>query len=172
MKLLIAYYSHDGEAFVAGQIKALEKGNTRVAAEMIEKLTGGTLFRIETVKSYPYDYKETVKVAVEEYKEKARPELKGDLPSLSSYSDIIIAYPNWCGTMPMPVYTFIEALKWDGKNVYPLCTNEGSGLAKSEDEIKKECVGATVAKGLSLRGCKVAESEDKIKEWLEKNNLL
>ncbi len=52
-KVLIAYFSHEGEAYAGGKIVTLEIGNTR-AAQMMEKMTGADVLRIETVKPYPY----------------------------------------------------------------------------------------------------------------------
>ena len=40
-KVLVAYFSHEGEAYVGGKIVKLKIGNTRVAAQMIHGLTGG-----------------------------------------------------------------------------------------------------------------------------------
>lgn len=45
---------------------------------MIAKETGGTLFQIEAVKSYPNEYKACVDRAKAEKESKARPEIKGD----------------------------------------------------------------------------------------------
>ena len=44
--ILIAYFSHEGEAYVSGKIITLEEGNTKVAARMLEEMTGGNVFRI------------------------------------------------------------------------------------------------------------------------------
>jgi putative transposase len=53
MKTLIAYYSRKGQNYVDGKIVNLAEGNTEVAAGMIERLTGGDVFRIETKNAYP-----------------------------------------------------------------------------------------------------------------------
>ncbi len=50
---LIAYYSREGNNYVDGSIVNLPIGNTEVAAKMIQKLTGGDTFRIDTVE---YDF--------------------------------------------------------------------------------------------------------------------
>lgn len=44
----------------------LEKGNTAVAAEFIQKAVGGNIFEIETVKTYKKDYMEMINEAKEE----------------------------------------------------------------------------------------------------------
>lgn len=97
--ILIAYFSHDGEAYVDGEITELEIGNTRVAADMLKELTGVEVFRIETVQSYPYNYMETIEIAKNEKQENARPALKGEIPDMSGYNTLIIAFPNWWGTL-------------------------------------------------------------------------
>ena len=55
-KVLIVYYSRKGENYVNGSIQDLPKGNTEVVAEKIAGLTGGDLFKVETVQPYPADY--------------------------------------------------------------------------------------------------------------------
>ena len=61
--ILIAYFSHEGEAYVSGKIVKLEEGNTKVAARMLEEMTGGNVFRIKPVAPYPYSYMETIDIA-------------------------------------------------------------------------------------------------------------
>ncbi|WP_341474054.1 hypothetical protein [Desulfofundulus thermobenzoicus] len=65
-KILIAYFSRRGNNYVGGSILNLPIGNTEVVAKKIKELTGGDMFEIKTVKSYPEDYTETTEVAKEE----------------------------------------------------------------------------------------------------------
>lgn len=65
-KILIAYYSRKGQNYVGNRIVNLTVGNTEVAAKMAQEITGGDLFEIQTVKSYPVDYTETAEVATAE----------------------------------------------------------------------------------------------------------
>ena len=69
--------------------------------------------------------------------------------------------------MPMPVFTFLASCDLAGKTICPFCTNEGSGLGHSVEDIKAACPQAQVLPGLSLRGATVAESDGEIKAWLE-----
>jgi len=105
-KRLIAYYSRAGNNYVNGEIIDLPVGNTEVAANMIEKLTGGDVFRIETVKKYPEGYQETTEVAKEELRRNVRPEISGKVDNMADYNVIYLGYPNWWGAMPMAVFTF------------------------------------------------------------------
>ena len=78
------------------------------------------------------------------------------------YDTIFVGYPNWWGTMPMCVYTFLEQYDLTGKKIVPFCTNEGSGMGGSERELKKICKGAEIASGLSIHGAEAAKSETKV----------
>ena len=85
--------------------------------------------------------------------------------STGGYDAVFVGYPNWWGTMPMCVYTFLEHFDLTGKTIAPFCTNEGSGLGGSERELKKICKGATVLPGLSIHGAEAAKSEAKVSAW-------
>ena len=74
--VLIAYFSHEGEAYAAGKIVTLKIGNTRAAAEMMAEMTGADLHRIETVHPYPFKHMETVEIAQKEQKQNVRPKLQ------------------------------------------------------------------------------------------------
>ena len=171
-KCLIAYYSRAGNNYVGGGIVNLPVGNTEVAANMIQKLTGGDLFKINTVKTYPADYTKTTEVAQQELRQNARPELTGRIDNMADYAIIVLGYPNWWGTMPMAVYTFLEAYDFSGKTILPFCTHEGSGMGHSESDIKKLCAKAAVLKGLSLKGGSVQSAENEIAAWLQKSGVI
>ncbi len=171
-KLLIAYFSHEGETYAAGKIVELEVGNTKTAAQMLERMTGGDLFRIETVTPYPHGHMETIGIAQQEQRENARPALTGRVENMADYDTVILGYPNWWGTMPMAVFTFLESYDFTGKTILPLCTHEGSGLGHSEDEIKHIVPTAKVERGLAIQGCRVGRAEKELQKWLARNGLI
>lgn len=166
-KPLIVYYSRKGENYWDGQIRSLPKGNTEVVAEMIADITGGDLFEIDTVQPYAAGYRDCVQQAVTEFRQNARPALKAYPDSLDGYDVIFVGYPNWCGTMPMAVFTFLEHFDLTGKRILPFCTNEGSGMGHSEQDLNRVCTGATVEPGLSIRGCQAAGSRDQVADWVK-----
>lgn len=147
-KTLVAFFSRADENYAVGYIK---KGNTHIVAEMIAAETEADIFHIETVNPYPANYNECIEVAKREKQSKARPEIKGDV-RVEDYDVIFLGYPNWWGEMPMAVYTFIEKHNWQNKIVIPFCTHEGSGLSGTERRIQSACEGATVMKGIAIRG--------------------
>jgi len=161
-KCLIAYFSRKGNNYLNGQIVNLTKGNTEVIAEMIRDKTNGDLFHIESVIDYPVDYMETTEVAKKELNDKARPKLSGSLSSVAPYEIIFLGYPNWCGTMPIPVWTFLETYNLSGKTIVPFCTHEGSGLGRSVSDIRRLCPNSIVLDGLAIRGGEVNNAQDSI----------
>lgn len=169
-KTLIAYYSRKGQNYVSGKIMELIIGNTEVVAKQIEELTGGDLFHIDTIKSYPVDYMETTRLAQKELKANTRPELTDKIENMADYDVIYLGYPNWWGTFPMAVFTFLESYDFTGKTIIPFCTHEGSGLGNSESDINKICKGAKVEKGIAIYGSSVYNSQSTIENWLNKLN--
>lgn len=168
-KSLIAYFSRKGANYVGGNIVNLPIGNTEVAAKMIQKITEADMFNIESVKLYPEDYRECTEVARVELRQNARPQLTNKVSDIDSYDVIFLGYPNWWGTFPMPVFTFLETYDLSGKTIIPFCTHEGSGMGHSESDIKKLCPNAKVEKGLPIRGGSVKAAEKEISRWVENN---
>lgn len=166
MAQLIAYFSRTGENYVNGTIKNLPVGNTEVAAQMIQERTGGDLFRLELVQAYPYGYNACIAQAQDEQRRDARPELKAYPDSLEGYDTIYLGYPNYWGTMPMCVCTFLEHFDFTGKTIRPFCTHEGSGMGRSEADIRRLCPGAKVERGLAIHGAAVTRAGTAIEKWL------
>jgi flavodoxin len=171
-KSLIAYFSRKGNNYVGGSIVSLPIGNTEVIAKKIQKVTGSDMFQIKTVKSYPDDYTEATNVAQEEKRKNSRPELTEKVAHMDSYDVIYIGYPNWWGTMPMAVFTFLEAYDLSGKTIVPYCTHEGSGMGTSERDIRKLCLNAKVLSGLAIQGGNVDRADNDVADWLKKLDLI
>jgi len=165
-RTLIAYFSRKGNNYVSGDIVNLSKGNTEIVAERIQELIGGDLFEIETVKQYDQDYTRCTQEAQEELRTKARPELKTEVKNMKDYDVICIGFPNWWGTMPMAVFTFLESYDLSGKRICPFCTNEGSGMGHSEKDIKSLCPKSQLERGLALRGGSVNHARKEIESWV------
>lgn len=164
---LIVFFSRGDENYVDGAMKYLETGNTERAAAIIHKLTGADLFKLDPAEPYPKGYKQCIERAGEEQRKKARPELKALPENFAAYRTIYLGYPNYWGTAPMPIFSFLEALDFSGKTIVPFCTHEGSGLGSSERDIKNACPGTELKKGLALIGSRVDKSEKQIETWLK-----
>lgn len=168
-KILIVYYSRKGENYWNGSIRSISKGNTERVAEFIQKAVGGDLFEIDIVKPYDKDYYKCIDEAKQELNNNARPEIKSYPENFDEYDTIFVGYPNWWGTMPMCMFTFLEKYDMSGKTVIPFCTNEGSGMGSSERDLKKICKGAVVKSGLSVHGAESEKSESTVAVWAKKS---
>ena len=166
MGALIAYFSRRGENYVSGKLKELSVGNTEVAAGMLQQLTGADLFQLEPVHEYPKSYNACIDEAQADQLRDARPELKRYPESLDGYDTIYLGYPNYWGTMPMPVFTFLEHFDFSGKTILPFCTHEGSGLSRTEQDIQAAAPGAVVKPGLAIRGSEADQAAAKLEAWI------
>lgn len=163
-KILVVFFSRTGENYAVGNIT---KGNTHIVAELIADITGGELCEIVPEKAYPKKYDACVEIAQKEKETSARPAIKGNI-TVENHDIIFVGYPNWWGDMPMPVYTFIDKNKWNGKTVIPFCTHEGSGLSDTETRIAEACKGATVRKGLAIKGYDAQNGREKTRKYIQK----
>lgn len=147
-KTLVAYFSYSG--------------NTRTVAKKVAELAGADLFEIKTEAPYSTDYQACVDEARKELQENARPKLVDKVEDISSYDRMILGFPNWCSTCPMPVLSFLEEYDLQGKRIDTFVTNGGGGTGNSTRDIKKSAAGAKVSDAVNGNDL----SEDRIKEWL------
>ena len=171
-KTLIAFFSRADENYFGGAMRYVKVGNTEIVAGIIKDLIPADTFKIEMKNPYSPVYMTCIEEAKKDLRAKARPELVSMPASIDEYDTVILAYPNYWGTMPMAVYTFLENYDFSGKTILPLCTNEGSGMGSSEREIKKTCPGADVKRGLPVTGSTAANSKSSVERWLKANGMI
>lgn len=162
-KSIVVYYSRADENYVCGQLKYLDVGNTEKVAIQLSKLLGCELFKIEQKEPYSKSYNVCIDQAHYDQKNHIYPELKEDI-DLYEYEDIYLGYPNYWGTMPMAVFTFLKNHDFKNKIIHPFCTHEGSGLGHSVQDLKD--LGLDVDRGLDIVGSKVDDCKEQLKEWL------
>ena len=153
-------------------MRYVKVGNTEIVAGIIKELIPADTFKIEMKNPYSPVYMTCIEEAKKDLRAKARPELVSMPASIDEYDTVILAYPNYWGTMPMAVYTFLENFDFTGKTILPLCTNEGNGMGSSEREIRKTCPGADVKRGLPVTGSTAANSKSSVERWLKANGMI
>lgn len=152
-KILIAYFTRTN--------------NTKKIAQQIHERVGGDLIQIVTVNSYPEDYNECTAQASKELEEDFRPELQTIIENMDDYDVIYLGYPNWWGTIPMPIATFLESYNFSGKTIIPFCTHGSSRLGRSEAHISELAPQATLREGLAIQGTNVDFAQDEVEAWLK-----
>lgn len=181
--ILIAYFSRVGNMDFDENIDAVASasvnidgddacGNAQLLAEMAREVTGGDIFFIETVEKYPAEYRGTTEQAKTEQNDDTRPELMSHVENMDVYDTVILIYPNWWGTLPQPVFTFLEEYEFAGKKILPLCTHEGSRLGWSESDIEALCPDAQLLDGLSVRGSDAGSAQVEVEEWISSSGIL
>ena len=171
-KTLIAYFSRADENYFGGAMRYVKVGNTEIVCNLMKELIDADSFRIKMKCPYYPVYMTCIEEAKRDLRAGARPELVALPESIDGYDTVVLAYPNYWGTMPMAVFTFLEAFDFSGKTILPMCTNEGSGMGGSERDIKRVCPGAEVKKGLSVTGSQAANSKSSVQKWLSANGLM
>ena len=172
MKTLIAFFSRADENYFGGAMRYVKVGNSEIVCNLMKDMIDADVFKIEMQNPYSPVYMTCIDEAKRDLREKARPALTRYLDSIDGYDTVILAYPNYWGTIPMAVATFLERYDFTGKTILPLCTNEGSGMGGSERDIKRSCPGAIVKSGLAITGSSAANSKETVKRWLSANSLL
>lgn len=181
--ILVAYFSRVGNTEWENGVDAVASaslniengeyvGNAEILAKMVQEATGGDLFLIQTEKTYPSDYRETTDEAKAEQNNDARPILSSHVENMDKYDTVILIYPNWWGTLPQPLFSFLEEYDFTGKTILPLCTHEGSRMGSSESDIRSLCPNAALLDGLAVRGSSVSSAQSDVEKWLINSGIL
>jgi flavodoxin len=171
-KTLIAFFSRADENYFGGAMRYVKVGNTEIVVNNMRELIDADIFKIEMKDPYSPVYMTCIEEAKKDLRDNARPELVTCPDSIDDYDTIILGYPNYWGTMPMAVVTFLERFDITGKVILPFCTNEGSGMGSSERDLKKYAPGADVRKGLPITGSRASDSTGAVQKWLKANGVI
>ncbi|MEJ8736848.1 flavodoxin [Erysipelotrichaceae bacterium HCN-30851] len=144
---LIVYYSFSG--------------NTKAAAEELQRLTGGDIAAITRTQDYPSDNDAFTEMAEQEILDKSTPEISLSVDSLDEYDVIFVGYPIWWEEAPAMIRTFLTEYDFQDKTVVPFCTSSSDGIEESLDVFDVLDGKATVTEGLRVN------DYDEIPAWLE-----
>lgn len=146
-------------------------GNTRGIAEEIAEQTGADLFEITLVNPYSDDYNTVLEQAQHDQNIQARPELSDHVENMEQYDTVLLGYPNWCASIPMPIASFLEEYDFDGKTVIPFCSHGGGRFGQSLTAIAKLIPNAKLGEGLSIHYSGGSSMPDDVTEWLALNGI-
>ena len=145
---------------------------TKRVAEEIQEQTGGDLYRIQTVRTYPDVVSEVSAEAREERNSGNLPELQGELPNVEDYDLIIVGGPVWSSTVATPLMSFLEQMDFQGKNVAPYWTDDGMP-GHYETDFVEQAQNANVLEGTGLTDVSDMSDEqieNEIETWLSSIN--
>ena len=103
-KILIAYFGRYGNTNFKKNVDATtsasivkdgkkKRGTTEMLARLIQKETGGDLFRIQTKKKYPASYDKVIDQNHKELDKNYLPKLKKKVKKMKQYDVVFIGYP-------------------------------------------------------------------------------
>ncbi len=156
-KALIVYYSWSG--------------NTHGVAQEIQKQTNADIFEIELVTPYSTDYNTVLIQAQEAQHKQDRPAIKGTIDNFDQYDTIILGYPNWWASIPMPIATFLEQYDLSGKTILPFCSHGGGRFGQSLTAIAKLAPNSAIGEGLSIHYSGGATLSDDVAAFLQANGM-
>ena len=163
-KVLIVFFSHAGENYAVGNVKV---GNTKLVADEIQRVTGGTEFEVVAEKNYNMPYDALTKFAKEESDNNERPAFKGEVKDLDQYDTVFIGGPIWWGTYPQVMFTFFDKYDLNGKTIIPFSTHEGSGLGNVVEDLKRTYPNAHFKTAFSIYGHECRKDLSKVDKWLK-----
>ncbi len=169
MRELIAYYSRRGQTLMDGRVENLRVGNTEILAGLLQMITGADCFRIEPEKDYPEDYYACMDQSRQDLMRKVRPKLKNCPESIGEYEVIYLGFPNYWGTMPAPVFSFLEQYDFSGKVIRPFGTYDRSGMGSSGRDLKRICPDSRIGEGLFMRGTELQKGIAAVQAWAYEN---
>ena len=153
-RILIAYFSYTG--------------NTENAAEILAQAAGADVFEIRMAEPYRggiYD------VSQRDLNANARPALAGRVQNMAQYDVVLLGYPTWWSTMPMPVYTFLESYDFSDKVILPFSSHGGTRFGDSISDLSKTANGAYVGQGFEFEYSGGRRLEDSLRAWLSENGI-
>lgn len=133
--------------------------------------TGADLFEITCVEPYSTDYNTVLEQAQRDQNEQARPELASHVENMEQYDIILLGYPNWWASIPMPVATFLEEYDFSGKTIVPFCSHGGGRFGQSLTTIAKLTPDANIGEGLAINYSGGASMPSEVSVWLEANGI-
>ena len=124
-------------------------GSNRLLADMVGDILDCEPVAITlTGEKYPSSYNATISVAGDELRAQARPGIEPI--DVSGYDSIILIYPLWWGSIPMPVASFLEQNDFSGKTIYLIISQGSSGYGSTISDIEALCPGADIVPGTSI----------------------
>lgn len=156
-KVLIAFFSWGG--------------NTKGIAQEIQRQTEADLFEIELVNPYSTDYDTVLDQAQKDQNAQARPELKTHVKNMEQYDTVLLGYPNWWASIPMPIASFLEEYDFANKTIVPFCSHGGGRFGQSLTAIAKLAPNAVIGEALSVHYSGGSELPNDISDWLSANGI-
>ena len=99
------------------------------------------------------------------------PELASHVENMEQYDTILLGYPNWWDSIPMPVVSFLEEYDFKGNTIMPFCSHGGGRFGQSLTAIAKLAPDADIGEGLAINYSGGTSMPSDVRAWLETNHV-
>ena len=140
-------------------------GNTKRAAEYIQRKTDGDIEELRPINPYA-GYDDAASRGEDEKDNNIHPNIQDLQSDLSQYDDIYIGFPTWWNQPPMLIHTFLEQNDLSGKTIIPFSTSMSSSIDGSQAVIKESLAG----KNVNIQPGFMANSDSDIENYLKNND--
>lgn len=144
-------------------------GNTREVAEIIHNKIGCMIFEIVPAIPYPTNYNEMIIQSQKEINTRYLPELKYTMTDIKKYDIILLGFPNWWGTIPPIVCSFLTKHNLTGKTIIPFITHGGGGEQMTVRNLIEFCPDCEIKNNAWIG---YGNRTMGICGWLKDNNLI
>lgn len=151
-KILVAYFSYSG--------------NTERGAKLIAEMTGGDLFEIQMQRPYSGGIYEASQKDLGAY---YKTPLASHVKNMAQYDVVLLGYPTWWGTLPMPVVSFLEEYDFAGKTIISFSSHGGTKFGDSVSALSKKVLKSYVGIGYEWEYSRHDRKE--IEAWLSRNSI-
>lgn len=152
--ILVVYFSYSG--------------NTENGANIIAQYLNADIVEIQMQQPYSGNIYE---VSQYDLNNNIKPELTNTISSIDDYDVIILGYPTWWSTMPMPVFTFLESYDFSNKTILPFSSNGGTRFGDSISDLCKKVTNCDVKDGFEYTYSGGSGLSDELIHWLETNGV-
>ena len=162
-RVLIAYFSYSGNTESAAEYisKSLKQKYGEEKVDLVE---------IEMQNPYRggiYD------VSQRDLMNGTRPPLKTRIPAakMAEYDVVLLGYPTWWATLPMPVCTFLESYDFSGKTVISFSSHGGTMYGDSVSDLSKRLPKSYVGFPFEFLYSGARDLNARIDGWLKSSGL-
>ena len=161
--VLVAYFSYSGNTEIAAEYisKSLKQKYGEEKVDLVE---------IEMQNPYRggiYD------VSQRDLMSGTRPPLKTKISAakMTEYDVVLLGYPTWWATLPMPVYTFLESYDFSGKTVISFSSHGGTMYGDSVSDLSKHLPKSYVGLPFEFFYSGGRDLNARIDGWLKSSGL-
>lgn len=162
-RVLVAYFSYSG--------------NTESAAEYISKSLKSK-FGEEKVDLVELEMQNPYRGGIYDVSQRdlmngTRPPLKTKISAakMAEYDVVLLGYPTWWATLPMPVYTFLESYDFSGKTVISFSSHGGTMFGDSVSDLSKHLPKSYVGLPFEFFYSGGRDLDARIDEWLKESGV-